>query len=73
MRRIASLGPRSTRGALAVLAALAAAPSIGAGADPSATKTLSEIVRLGPHWYGPAMTMDDLRGRVVLIEDWGRN
>lgn len=28
---------------------------------------------LGQHWYGPEYTMDDLKGRVVMVEAWGYN
>lgn len=31
------------------------------------------IESLGTHLYGPQLTMEDLKGRVVLIEKWGVN
>ena len=30
-------------------------------------------VTLGEHWYGPKRTEADLKGRVVMIEEWGFN
>jgi len=42
--------------------------SAGAAA---AVRKMSQTVTLGSHWYGPELTMRDLKGRVVLIEDWG--
>ncbi|MBL4844221.1 MAG: hypothetical protein JKY65_01735 [Planctomycetes bacterium] len=30
-------------------------------------------VNLGEHWYGPKRTEADLKGRVVMIEEWGFN
>lgn len=32
-----------------------------------------EGASLGEHWYGPKYSMEDLQGRVVLIELWGYN
>jgi len=29
--------------------------------------------RLGTWWYGPKLTMEDLKGRVVMVEMWGYN
>ena len=30
-------------------------------------------VNLGEHWFGPNLTLDDLKGRIVLLEFWGYN
>jgi hypothetical protein len=30
-------------------------------------------VTLGEHWYGQDVSVDDLKGRVVLLEFWGYN
>jgi hypothetical protein len=30
-------------------------------------------VNLGEHWYGPKRDASDLKGRVVMIEEWGFN
>lgn len=38
-----------------------------------ATTKLQDAFKFGEHWYGPKYTMDDLKGRVVLLEDWGYN
>lgn len=35
--------------------------------------TSLEGANLGTHWYGPNYTLDDLKGRVVVIEMWGYN
>lgn len=32
-----------------------------------------EGANLGTWWYGPKYTLEDLKGRVVLIEMWGYN
>ena len=32
-----------------------------------------EDVTLGDTWYGDPVTVEDMKGRVVLIEMWGRN
>ncbi|MGE0707136.1 MAG: hypothetical protein AB7N76_17025 [Planctomycetota bacterium] len=32
-----------------------------------------EGVNLGEHWYGPKRDKDELKGRVVMIEEWGFN
>ena len=34
---------------------------------------LSKGFKFGEHWFGPDLTEEDLKGRVVLIEDWGYN
>jgi len=31
------------------------------------------IVSLGTHIYGPKLTLEDLKGHVVVIENWGIN
>ena len=30
-------------------------------------------VNLGEHWFGPKYSPDDLKGRVVMLEQWGFN
>lgn len=42
------------------------------GAALAEVKSL-EGVNLGEHWAGPKRSVDDLKGRVVLIELWGFN
>lgn len=44
-------------------------PSVGAEDSTS----LLESVKIGESWYGPKLNSEDLKGRVVLIEFWGRN
>jgi len=58
--------------------ALFTAALLGCGAAPlgvqgEESKSLLGSIRLGEHIYGPKVTQDDLKGRVVLIEYWGRN
>ncbi len=59
---------RRILGALTALL-FTAAPAWAAGA----TTTLQDAFKFGEHWYGPEYSMADLKGRVVLIEDWGYN
>ena len=47
---------------LAASGALAVEPSV----------SISDV-KLGDHWYGPEWTPEDLKGRVVLYEFWGKN
>jgi hypothetical protein len=28
---------------------------------------------LGEHWYGDNVAVEDMQGRVVMVEMWGRN
>ena len=51
---------------------VAAAPSFVLAAEATEKSTL-ESVSLGGHVFGPKISVDDLKGRVVLIEFWGRN
>lgn len=46
----------------------------GAG-DKKSGETTSGIegLKLGDHWYGPKLSTEDLKGRVVLVEFWGRH
>jgi len=32
-----------------------------------------EGASLGQHWFGPNWSLEDLRGRVVMVELWGFN
>ena len=41
---------------------------LGAGVLLGAEK---KIVSLGTHIYGPKLTMEDLKGHVVVFEKWG--
>jgi len=50
----------------ALLAAPAAAQSEGEKAE-------IEKISLGDHIYGPKFSVEDLKGRVVLVEFWGIN
>ena len=59
---------------VAVLCAFGTGLSVtGLSAADSATVKLESALTLGEHWYGPERTLEDLKGRVVLIEDWGYN
>jgi len=60
------------RTALATLV-MAAAPSLVLAAEATETKSTLESVSLGSHVFGPKLGVDDLKGRVVLMEFWGRN
>ena len=28
-------------------------------------------LNFGTHWFGPEVALDDLRGKIVLVEKWG--
>lgn len=45
--------------------------SLGARAEDS--KGLLRSVKIGDAWYGPSLSDEDLTGRVVLVEYWGKN
>jgi hypothetical protein len=49
---------------------MAAVPSLVLAAE---TKSTLESVSVGSHVFGPKLNVEDLKGRVVLIEFWGRN
>lgn len=60
---------------LVVLLALA----VGLGAfivaeeeESSGAAQLSKV-SLGQHWYGPQVDLEELKGRVVMLEFWGFN
>ena len=57
---------------LAALAvpALLTAPAV---AQSEGEKSEIEKISLGEHIYGPKVTVEDLKGRVVLIDFWGIN
>jgi hypothetical protein len=60
-------------GALALAALVAFAPFGFPGEEPAAKGGGTDIekVKLGEHWYGPDLKVEDLKGRVVLLEFWG--
>jgi hypothetical protein len=64
---------RRTIGLPAFLAAVPLCMSLAAADESAGSGSAIESVRLGDHWYGPKLTTEDLKGRVVLIEFWGRN
>lgn len=37
----------------------------------SSTSTIDDI-GFGTHWFGPEINVEDLRGKVVLLEIWGQ-
>jgi len=49
------------------LAAFTLAEDEGAGGA-----ELSKVT-LGEHWYGPKVELEELKGKVVLLEFWGFN
>ncbi|MBI4601414.1 MAG: hypothetical protein HY721_05555 [Planctomycetes bacterium] len=62
---------RSTSAYLKPLAAVpfllsAALATAGEGAG-----SKLESLQLGDPWYGPKLALEDLKGRVVLLEFWG--
>ena len=56
-------------GALAVPALLTASLA----AESEGQKSEIEGMSLGDHIYGPKLDLEDLKGRVVLVEFWGIN
>jgi hypothetical protein len=50
---------------------LAALPLLCSLARAEDSKSELDSVRLGDVWYGPKVTVEDLKGRVVLIDFWG--
>ena len=56
------------------IAAACAAPVTAAdeGTSAGSDDVLSKVT-FGSTWYGPDIKVEDLKGRVVLIEFWGRN
>ena len=51
-------------------ASLATAQDHGQGPVDPGPITVSDL-NLGKHWFGPEVTKQDLRGKVVLVEIWG--
>ena len=41
------------------------------GQGPITGEVTIEGVNLGTYWYGAKISKDDLRGKVVLVEQWG--
>ncbi|MBN1442716.1 MAG: hypothetical protein JXA90_08405 [Planctomycetes bacterium] len=58
-------------GGVAVLMLLLSRGAIASPADPSVK--LKDAFQFGSHVFGPELKLEDLEGRVVLIEDWGYN
>ena len=56
-----------------ILPALLAFPAFLSSAFAADTTSEVEGLKLGEHWYGPKLEVGDLKGRVVLVEFWGRN
>lgn len=45
----------------------------GGPGDISATSDSKiDQIQLGTHWFGPELTVEKLRGKVVLLEIWGQ-
>ena len=53
--------------------AAALALVVGLSGAANAGVTSLEGINLGEHWAGPKRSVDDLKGRVVLVELWGFN
>ena len=60
------------RNVLLAAVSLAAIPLTAVKAEPKGEANLAGVT-LGEHWYGPDYTLDDLKGRIVLLEFWGYN
>ena len=56
---------------IAIAGVCGAVLSLAAPVAAAESVNLKSAVRLGSHWYGPELALEDLEGRVVLIEDWG--
>ena len=65
-------GDPEMRTALAAILMTGTAPFLLA-AEATETKSVLDSVSLGSHVFGPRLGVDDLKGRVVLMEFWGRN
>jgi hypothetical protein len=59
------------RTALAAVVAAGTAPFLLAQEGTESKATL-DSVSMGDHLYGPKRGLEDLKGRVVLIDFWGR-
>jgi hypothetical protein len=55
---------------LAAFASMAFLALPAALAEEAAKTDLDEL-KLGEHIYGPKVDLEDLKGRVILVEDWG--
>lgn len=49
-----------------------AAAALACAASPAAATAIEDL-QLGDLWYGPPITPDGLKGRVVVVEFWGFN
>ncbi len=59
-------------GALGIGALAALAEDGGPGdVSETSTSTINDI-QLGTYWFGPELTVEALRGKVVLLEIWGQ-
>jgi hypothetical protein len=58
--------------ALLVVLAVCVLAGVVTAEEPAYEKlpVLSDL-KLGDHWHGPKITLDDLRGKVVLFVIWG--
>ena len=44
-----------------------------AAEESGASKAAIDSLSLGSHVFGPKVSVEDLKGHVVLIDFWGRN
>ena len=61
------------RGSWLAALALPALLTSSASAQSEGEKSEIEKISLGDHIYGPKVNVEDLKGRVVLVEFWGIN
>jgi hypothetical protein len=58
---------------LPLLGSIACLSALGYADETEVKKSDLEGIDFGEHIYGPKVDLDSLKGRVVLIEYWGRN
>lgn len=63
------MSSRNRMGALGLLVGLGLLGSASPGAQAA---TLGSL-KMGEYWYGPNLSLEDLKGRVVLVEFWGQH